>query len=1801
MYNDTKAINPLTTRPDKLEYTTSEEAKNMEIEVKTSSAPIQEQSTHSTGMIGTIDSTAMAPFPNEQSSLELQKTTQLEDLQLVEQSTQQLQTTKQKITEPNQTTEHHIPDSTIFTINISSKAAEESSSITIREQTDHFTGINDTNNSTVMPSFPTDSLPDSQETTQSGDSQLAKKTQRLQTTIQKITEPSEVTEQHILDSTTFKIPSTAAEEPSTIAIHEQKDHLTGINDTNNSTAMPSFLTDSLPDSQETTHSGDPELVERFQTTKQKITEPDQAMEEHIPDSTTFKIPTIAAKETSTIAMHEQMDHFTGINDTNNSTAMASFPTHSSFPDSPETTLTEDSQQAEKSTQRLQTTRQKITESSEATEQHFPDFTTFTINVSSKAAEETSTIAMHEQMDHFTGINGINNSTAMASFPTQSSLPGSQETTHLADSQLAEESTQRLQTTIQNITESSEATEQHFPDFTTFTINISSKAAEETSSIAIHEQMDHFTGINDTNNSTAMASFPTDLLPDSQETTHAGELVERFQTTKAKITEPDQATEEQNPDSTTFKIPTIAAEETSIIAMHEQMDHFTGINDTNNSTAMASFPTHSSFPDSPETTLTEDSQQAEKSTQRLQTTRQKITESSEATEQHILDSTTFKIPSTAAEEPSTIAIHEQKDHLTGINDTNNSTAMPSFLTDSLPDSQETTHSGDPELVERFQTTKQKITEPDQAMEEHIPDSTTFKIPTIAAKETSTIAMHEQMDHFTGINDTNNSTAMASFPTHSSFPDSPETTLTEDSQQAEKSTQRLQTTRQKITESSEATEQHFPDFTTFTINVSSKAAEETSSIAIHEQMDHFTGINDTNNSTAMASFPTDLLPDSQETTHAGELVERFQTTKAKITEPDQATEEQNPDSTTFKIPTIEAEETSTIAMHEQMDHFTGINDTNNSTAMASFPTHSSFPDSQETTQTEDSQQAEKSTQRLQTTKQKITESSEATEQHFPDFTTFTINVSSKAAEEPSSITIDEQFNHFTNINGTNNSTAMASFPTDLLPDSQETTQSRYLQLAEEPTQHFQTTIQKIAEPSEVTEQHILYSTTFKIPSAAAEEPSSIAIHEQMDHFTGINDTNNSTAMASFPTQSSLPGSQETTHLGDSQQAEESTQRLQTTMQKITKPSEVTEQHIPDSTIFTINISSKAAEEPSPITIDEQFDHFTSINGTNNSTAMPSFPTDLLPDSQEITHAGELVERFQTTKEKITEPDQAIEEQNPDSTTFKIPTIAAEETSTIAIHEQMDHFTGINDTNNSTAMASFPTHSSFPDSQETTLTEDSQQAEKLTQRLQTAIQKITESSEATEQHFPDFTTFTINVSSKAAEEPSSITIDEQFNHFTGINDTNNSTAMASFPTQSSLPGSQETTHLGDSQLAEESTQRLQTAIQNITESSEATEHHIPDSTIFTINISSKAAEEHSSITIDEQFDHFTNINSTNNSTAMPSFPTDLLPDSQEITHAGELTEPDQAIEEQNPDSTTFKIPTIAEETSTIAIHEQMDHFTGINDTNNSTAMASFPTHSSFPDSQETTQTEDSQQAEESTQLLLTTKQKITEPSEVTDQHIPDSINGTNNSTAMPSFPTDLLPDSQEITNSGDPQLVKRFQTTKQKITEPDQAIEEKNPDSTTFKIPTITAKEPSTIAIHEQIDHFTGVNGTNNSTTMESFPTHSPLPDSQETTQSENSQLAEESTQRLQTTKLKIAEPSEVTDQHILDSTTFTIKISKAAEEPSSITIHEQIDNFTVINGHRLYYISPPCLSLFYVIIVIPERDPHRERRDLDFTAA
>ncbi len=136
--------------------------------------------------------------------------------------------------------------------------------------------------------------------------------------------------------------------------------------------------------------------------------------------------------------------------------MASFPTHS-LPDSLEDNQS-DSQLAEKSIQRLQTTKQKVTEPNEVTEQLIPDSTTFTIKISSKAAEEPSSINRHEQIDPFTGINRTNNSTAMVSLPTQSSLPDLQEITQ-SDSQLAEKSTQRLQTTKQNMTEPNEVTEQ----------------------------------------------------------------------------------------------------------------------------------------------------------------------------------------------------------------------------------------------------------------------------------------------------------------------------------------------------------------------------------------------------------------------------------------------------------------------------------------------------------------------------------------------------------------------------------------------------------------------------------------------------------------------------------------------------------------------------------------------------------------------------------------------------------------------------------------------------------------------------------------------------------------------------------------------------------------------------------------------------------------------------------------------------------------------------------------------------------------------------------------------------------------------------------------------------------------------------------------------------------------------------------------------------------------------------------------------------------------------------------------------
>ncbi len=77
----------------------------------------------------------------------------------------------------------------------------------------------------------------------------------------------------------------------------------------------------------------------------------------------------------------------------------------------------------------------MTEPNEVTEQHIPDSTTFTIKISSKAAEETSSTALHEQISQFSGINGTNNSTATVSLPTQSSLPDSQQTTQSGDPQI----------------------------------------------------------------------------------------------------------------------------------------------------------------------------------------------------------------------------------------------------------------------------------------------------------------------------------------------------------------------------------------------------------------------------------------------------------------------------------------------------------------------------------------------------------------------------------------------------------------------------------------------------------------------------------------------------------------------------------------------------------------------------------------------------------------------------------------------------------------------------------------------------------------------------------------------------------------------------------------------------------------------------------------------------------------------------------------------------------------------------------------------------------------------------------------------------------------------------------------------------------------------------------------------------------------------------------------------------------------------------------------------------------------------
>ncbi|XP_048036841.1 serine-rich adhesin for platelets-like [Megalobrama amblycephala] len=1028
--NDTNAIGISTMRPDKLESMSSEGPKNTEIVFKAkdkpSSAPTQEPSTHSTGITCTNDS-FLASFPTDPSSPDSQKTTQSEDSQLIKQSTQRLQTTIQTIPEPSQVTEQYILDSTTLPIKNYSKAAEEPSSTIIHEQIDHFTGITNTKDPTAMTSFPTHS-PDSQTTTQSGDSQLVNQsTQRLQTTIQTIPEPSQVTEQSILDSTTLPIKnySKAAEEPSSTIIHEQIDHFTGITNTKDPTAMTSFPTHS-PDSQTTTQSGDSQLVnqstQRLQTTIQTIPEPSQVTEQSILDSTTLPIKNYskAAEEPSSTIIHEQIDHFTGITNTKDPTAMTSFPTHS--PDSQTTTQSGDSQLVNQSTQRLQTTIQTIPEPSQVTEQYILDSTTLPIKNYSKAAEEPSSTIIHEQIDHFTGITNTKDPTAMTSFPTHS--PDSQTTTQSGDSQLVNQSTQRLQTRIQTIPEPSQVTEQHIPDSTTSTIKISSKAVEEPSTMIIQEQIDHFTGITNTKDPTAMTSFPTH----SQTTTQSGDaqLVEESTIAKQKITEPSTVTEQHIPHSKTFTI------QISSDITHEEISHSTG---TTDSTAITSFSTELPPQESQNNTQ---SGAPRLLTQHLQRSKLNISEPSQVTEQHILDSTTLPIKnySKAAEEPSSTIIHEQIDHFTGFTDTKDPTAMTSFPTHS-PDSQTTTQSGDSQLVEESTITKQKITEPGQVTEQHIPDSKTLtiKIFSEAAEKHSSTIIHEQIEHFTGITDTKDPTAVTSFPTHS--PDSQTTTQSGDSQLVEEST----ITKQKITEPSQVTEQHIPDSKTFTIQISSDIT--------HEEISHSTGTTD---STAITSFSTELPPqESQNNTQSGAprlLTQHLQRSKLNISEPSQVTEQHILDSTTLPIKNYSkaAEEPSSTIIHEQIDHFTGITDTKDSTAMTSFPTHSA--DSQTTTQSGDAQLVEEST----IAKQKIMEPSTVMEQHILHSKTFTIKIPSKTVEETS---LDIMHEESTRSTVTNDSTAITSFHLELPPqESQNNTQSGAPQRLNQST-HFQST--------------------------------------------------------------------------------------------------------------------------------------------------------------------------------------------------------------------------------------------------------------------------------------------------------------------------------------------------------------------------------------------------------------------------------------------------------------------------------------------------------------------------------------------------------------------------------------------------------------------------------------------------------------------------------------------------------------------------------------------------------------------------
>ncbi|XP_073771196.1 uncharacterized protein [Danio rerio] len=1222
-----------------------------------------------------------------------------------------------------------------------------------------------TNETTALKYFHTVTLPPhSPKTAQSEESKLVQQSEN-QTTL----ETGKVTEQNVLDYTAFKIkiPTKTAEEPLTNN-QEQINHFNDTADRNDTNTVVGFFTtiSSSPESQNMTDLGDTQLDEQSTNLKWDKYEPEE------PPSTTF---------------NNQMDSFENVNVKNDSSIAVEFILgNSSTPDSQNSTGLWNTLPAEESTM----PEWKTPEPSQVTEPYIPQdpeqhvHTSITpdIKITTKTAEEPLT-NNYEQINHFNDFTDTNDSSTAVEFLfTNSSSPESQNMTELRDTQLDEQSTNPER----------EKYEPQRPPSTTVNKQLDSS--------------DNFTGTND---STGVEWFSDNSsTPDTQNTTELwntlpaeGSWIPEQKTPKPsqdiesyipQVTEPhvlDSTSSEikittktaQKPltnnreqinyldgiadtnDSSTFvgffatnssspefqnmtelldtqlnEQPTNPKREKykpqrpPSTTVYKQMDSSDNFTDTNDSTGVEWFSDNSSTPDTQNTTELWNTLPAKEST----IPKWKTAEPSQAiepyipqvTEPHVLDSITSEMesPTKTTDEP-LVTNHEQIKPFDNIAGTNDSTAVEFVFTNSsTPDSQNMTELGDTQPDEQTTNPKWEKNEPEEQT------STNF---------------NEQRDSFAKFNVTkDSSTAVEFFSANSSTPDTQNSTELWNTLQAEESTipewktpEPSQDIEQLI---HQIPEQNVLDSTTSEIKITTKTAQKPLSNN-HEQINHFDNTADTNDSSTVVGVFTTISssPESQNMTELRDTQLDEQPT--------------NPEHEKYK-----PERPPSTTVYNQLDSSDNFTDTNDSTGVEWFSENSSTPATQNTTELWNTLPAEGSWIPEQKTPKPSQDIEpyipQVTEPHVLDYITFETKSPTKTAKEPLTNN-HEHTNHLDDFAVTNyTNTVVGVFATiSSSPELQNMTELADTQLDEQST----------------SPERIKYES---------EDPSSFTINEQMDFFDNFTGTNDTTDVEFFSFNSSTPDTQNTTGLWNTLPAEEST----IPEQKTPEPSQVTEQHVRNSTISETKGPAKTAEEPFT-TNHEKINHFDNITDTNNSSTAVEFIF-TKSSSTEMQNMTALA-------------DTQLDEQSTNSKREKYET---EKTPSTTFHEQINSFDKFADTIDSTGVEIIPDNSLTPQNPtelwNTLPAEESTISEPKTPKP-SQEQYI---SQVTERFIFDTTTTEMKSPTKTAEEPLTKN-QEQINNLDDIaatNDTN--TVMGYIATISSSPVVQNMTDLGDTQQYEQST---------------------------------------------------------------------------------------------------------------------------------------------------------------------------------------------------------------------------------------------------------------------------------------------------------------------------------------------------------------------------------------------------------------